>query len=108
MLYVSSRIRSRIAPSALTSFVMLTGSIVRWSNQVMKQALAAIVVIAAVLPSAATFPTDDRAIVHVLSRTTFGPRPGDVDAVRKLGVQRYIDEQLRPERIADAGMNPRL
>ena len=39
---------------------------------------------------------------HVLSRTGFGPRPGDVERVRALGLQRYIDEQLHPERIADA------
>ena len=64
--------------------------------------------IAAISTAAATLPGDDRAILHVLSRTTFGPRPGDLERVRSIGIQRYIDEQLRPERIPDAGMPARL
>ena len=74
----------------------------------MKRFLALFVAVIAVSTSAATFPTDDRAIVHVLSRTGFGPRPGDVEKVRALGIQRYIEEQLHPERIADTAMNTRL
>jgi uncharacterized protein (DUF1800 family) len=51
---------------------------------------------------------DDRAIVHVLNRLGFGPRPGDVDRVRAMGLEAYIENQLRPERIADAAMAERL
>lgn len=40
--------------------------------------------------------------IHALNRLAFGPRPGDVDQVMRLGVDRWIDLQLRPERIADA------
>src|SRR5690349_21084811 len=32
--------------------------------------------------------------VHVLNRLAFGPRPGDVERVQRIGVQQYIDEQL--------------
>jgi uncharacterized protein (DUF1800 family) len=53
-------------------------------------------------------PTDDRTIVHVLNRIGFGARPGDVAAVKAMGLDRYIDQQLHPERMADAGMDPRL
>ena len=75
----------------------------------MKRVLTSIVAVVAIsASSAATFPKDDGAIVHVLSRTGFGPRPGDVEKVRALGLQRYIDEQLHPERIADASMTARL
>src|SRR5260221_3748460 len=74
----------------------------------MKQALALIVAVVAISASAATFPSDDKAIVHVLSRTGFGPRPGDVEKVRAMGIQRYVDEQLRPERIPDPAMGARL
>jgi uncharacterized protein (DUF1800 family) len=70
--------------------------------------LPLIVAIVAVSTSAAPFPKDDRAIVHVLSRTGFGPRPGDVERVRSLGIQRYVDEQLQPQRIADGAMTARL
>jgi uncharacterized protein (DUF1800 family) len=37
--------------------------------------------------------------VHVLNRLAFGPRPGDVERVQRMGVQAYIDEQLHPEAI---------
>ncbi len=51
---------------------------------------------------------DDRTIVHVLNRIGFGPAPGDVEKVRRMGLAAYIDQQLQPERIADAGMTERL
>jgi uncharacterized protein (DUF1800 family) len=42
--------------------------------------------------------TPDEA-AHLLNRIAFGPRPGDLDQVMRLGVNRYIDQQLYPERI---------
>lgn len=39
---------------------------------------------------------------HVLNRLAFGPRPGDVDRVVQMGVDRWIEEQLRGEQIDDA------
>src|SRR6202049_68862 len=45
-------------------------------------------------------PKDDQ-IVHALDRLTFGPQPGDVEAVRKLGLKKWIDLQLHPERIPE-------
>jgi hypothetical protein len=39
--------------------------------------------------------------VHVLNRLTFGPRPGDVERVLDMGIDRWIDQQLRPESIVD-------
>ncbi len=44
--------------------------------------------------------TGDALVAHVLNRVAFGPRPGDVERVRRIGVDAYIDEQLHPERIA--------
>jgi uncharacterized protein (DUF1800 family) len=43
----------------------------------------------------------DEEILHALNRLTFGPRPGDVEAVRKMGLKKWIDQQLHPERIAE-------
>jgi hypothetical protein len=46
----------------------------------------------------ATSPVSRAEIVHVLNRITFGPRPGDVDAVEKIGPQLteiYRNEVLR-------------
>jgi len=51
------------------------------------------------LPQAAPLAPDQQA-VHVLNRLAFGPRPGDVDRVERMGVRRWIDAQLQPETIA--------
>ena len=51
---------------------------------------------------------DVATIVHVLNRIGFGPRPGDVERVRQIGLARYIDAQLHPERIANETLKTRL
>jgi Protein of unknown function (DUF1800) len=35
--------------------------------------------------------------LHALNRLGFGPRPGDIDSVQRVGVDRYIAQQLSPE-----------
>ncbi|HUQ94045.1 MAG TPA: DUF1800 domain-containing protein [Bryobacteraceae bacterium] len=45
--------------------------------------------------------SEEQKIVHVLNRLGYGPRPGDIEKVRKMGVRAYIDQQLHPERIPD-------
>jgi uncharacterized protein (DUF1800 family) len=44
---------------------------------------------------------DDRRIVHTLNRLTYGPRPGDLERVRAIGLPAWIERQLRPETIDD-------
>jgi len=58
--------------------------------------------------SAVPSKPDDAAILHVLGRAGFGARPGDLDQVRQLGLDKYIDQQLHPERISDTQMHARL
>jgi uncharacterized protein (DUF1800 family) len=58
--------------------------------------------------TAASFPSDDKAFAHVLNRVAFGPRRDDMARLKQIGLQRYIEEQLHPERIADEGVNGRL
>jgi uncharacterized protein (DUF1800 family) len=43
---------------------------------------------------------DDR-IRQALARLTFGPRPGDFEQVKAMGLKKWIDLQLHPERIAE-------
>src|SRR5437762_1065239 len=53
--------------------------------------------------------TVDKQIVHVLNRLTFGLRSGDVAEVRRIGVEKWIDLQLHPERIPEnADLQARL
>jgi hypothetical protein len=49
-------------------------------------------------------PKDQR-IVHALHRLTFGPRPGDIEEVRRIGIEKWIAQQLQPASIAQ---NPAL
>ena len=43
----------------------------------------------------------DKQAVHVLRRMTFGPQRGDLEQIRKLGVAKWIDLQLHPDRIPE-------
>ncbi len=53
-------------------------------------------------------PDDRQRALHALDRLTFGPRPGDVNAVMAMGVDKWIDLQLHPDRIDDSAMQARL
>jgi uncharacterized protein (DUF1800 family) len=59
---------------------------------------------------AATAETATQAdAVHVLNRLAFGPRPGDIERVMRIGIDGYIDQQLHPETIAlPRGLSERL
>jgi uncharacterized protein (DUF1800 family) len=52
-------------------------------------------------------PGSKRAL-HALNRLTFGPRPGDLERVTAMGVDKWIDQQLHPERINDDALQTRL
>ena len=56
----------------------------------------------------ATGPTDERALRHVLDRLGYGPRPGDLDRLRQIGLADYIASQLDPDQIADRSLTVRL
>ncbi|MCM3900120.1 MAG: DUF1800 domain-containing protein [Pyrinomonadaceae bacterium] len=44
---------------------------------------------------------------HLLSRAAYGPWPGDLDRVRTMGVDKWIEEQLAPDGIDDTACNLR-
>src|ERR1700682_1295984 len=46
--------------------------------------------------------SEDQRILHVLNRLGFGARPGDVERVKAMGIDNYINQQLRPEKIDDS------
>jgi uncharacterized protein (DUF1800 family) len=50
----------------------------------------------------------DEQVQQVLNRLTFGPRPGDAEKVRAMGVDRWIAEQLAPNKINDAAADQLL
>jgi len=51
---------------------------------------------------------DDEAILHALNRLGFGPRPGDMERVRQMGLEKWIEQQLNPDSIDDSALQARL
>ncbi len=54
------------------------------------------------MPYAAAGLTEREAAAHLLSRFTFGPRPGEVDRVAAMGLEAWFEAQLRADAPEDA------
>ncbi|HEY4979682.1 MAG TPA: DUF1800 domain-containing protein [Candidatus Acidoferrum sp.] len=52
--------------------------------------------------------TTDEAIFHALNRLAYGPRPGDLDRVKQMGLAKWIEQQLNPNSINDSAVEARL
>jgi uncharacterized protein (DUF1800 family) len=50
----------------------------------------------------------DEAVLHALNRLGYGPRPGDVERVKQLGLTKWIELQLNPKSIDDSAVEARL
>jgi uncharacterized protein (DUF1800 family) len=50
----------------------------------------------------------DEAVQHALNRLAYGPRPGDVERVKRMGLAKWIEQQLNPKSIDDQAMEARL
>jgi len=59
-------------------------------------------------PAAETQMDAQKRTVHALNRLTFGPRPGDVERVAQMGVDKWIELELHPEKIDDSALDARL
>ena len=70
--------------------------------------LLALAVIGASTAARTDSLTPGEQALHVLNRLGFGPRPGDVDRVVRMGVSAYVLEQLYPERIQDGRLEAKL
>lgn len=44
----------------------------------------------------------EQRILHVLNRLGFGARPGDVEGVKAMGLERYVEQQLNPGAVSDS------
>jgi len=88
----------------------------RAASSALALTVAGMLVLGAIMPvvadtksktSSSGFSADQK-IVHLLNRIGFGPRPGDIERVKKMGVDKYIDLQLHPERIDDPTIEAKL
>ena len=64
--------------------------------------------IAPALGADSVMPSDEAAIVHALSRLGSGPRPGDVERVRAMGLAAWIERQMDPGRLDDRATDQAL
>ena len=58
--------------------------------------------------AAASPLTQDERVLHALNRLTFGPRPGDMQAIEAMGLDNWINQQLNPQSIDDSAFEARL
>ena len=63
--------------------------------------VAAALSVASPLAAQAPALTRRDSALHALNRLAYGPRPGEVDSVAKIGVMRWIEQQLDPDRLDD-------
>jgi uncharacterized protein (DUF1800 family) len=66
-------------------------------------AVAALALLVAAAPD-----TERQRTEHALDRLAFGARPGEVERVMQIGVDRWIEQQLHPERIDDRAIDARV
>jgi uncharacterized protein (DUF1800 family) len=52
--------------------------------------------------------TADEATLHALNRLGYGPRPGDVERIRQMGLEKWVEQQLHPDSINDSALDARL
>lgn len=50
----------------------------------------------------------DERVLHALNRFTFGPRPGDLEVVKAIGLDAWFEQQLHPQNLDLTDLNARL
>src|ERR1041385_6972505 len=63
--------------------------------------LVIMLIAAGLVPARAAEPVSDRQILHILDRLAFGPTAQDIEHVKQIGLEPYIDEQLDPAAIEE-------
>ncbi|MEK6409703.1 MAG: DUF1800 domain-containing protein [Acidobacteriota bacterium] len=88
----------------------------RAASAVLALAIAGALALGAIMPvvadtkskAAGSALTADQKIIHLLNRIGYGPRTGDLERVKRMGIDKYIDLQLHPDRVDDPGIEARL
>ena len=50
----------------------------------------------------ASSEVNDAFVTHIVERLSFGPKPGELQRVKSMGVENYIQSQLNPESIEES------
>ena len=95
-------------PNTHKNSLILTAATRRVASRMLAVAMAATLTLGALSPvfgdsrakaTKTAALTEDQKITHLLNRIGFGARPGDVERVKRLGIDKFIDQQLHPERL---------
>src|SRR6516225_8129295 len=79
-----------------------------WVAGILAALCIAAVTVAKNKPKTSNAADEHRRAVHALDRLTFGSRPGNADTVSAMGVDKWIELQLDPEKINDSAIEARL
>ncbi len=52
--------------------------------------------------------TEDQKILHIINRLSYGARPGDVEKVKSIGINKYVEQQLNPKADGETAVMPKL
>ncbi len=100
--------------SLAVSVLVLAGGCLRHARTDVSPELTAQVVDAAAREAAVRDPeagpplSESEQIEHLLSRSSFGARPGDRERVRRTGIAAYLEQQLHPEELDDSRVEAQL
>jgi uncharacterized protein (DUF1800 family) len=100
------KLRTVVGPLALV--LAVTAGMLLAADKNSKAKNATRVDVGADLHGGAAPMENSKRALHALNRLTFGPRPGDVERVQAMGVDKWIELQLHPERIDDGALQTRL
>ena len=81
---------------------------VRVSRVAVVQLMAAAAILVCNRPAAAQSGTAETRVIHLLQRATHGPRSDDISKAMEIGVEEWLDRQMRPKQIGDAEFETRL
>src|SRR5882724_2497572 len=94
--------------------VLNSKSDTRWPKRLAIALLITIAFVSSSLPvtdaqrTATPRLNEDQRILHVLNRLGFGARPGDIERVKAMGLDNYINQQLWPNKIDDSSSEAKL
>jgi uncharacterized protein (DUF1800 family) len=95
------RMRAKLNSEALTTALLLAGLLSAAGCAAARRNPSAAAAESRAASAAPRELSADEQARHVLDRLAFGPRPGDLDGVRAIGVDAWVARQLHPERIAE-------
>lgn len=90
-------------PTSRRDFLRMTGAALAASafGSAMVQTVAA-------AQGAEQHPATADPMLHLLNRISYSPRPEEVERIREIGIEAYLDEQLAPDSIDDSAMDDLL